>query len=143
MADRASSGRIRLTDGVIHYECSAYGNWELPLSEVRVAGEYTNQDGPFADDYFFAFVRTADEMWFEASFYAEGRDTFLQDLSSALGQPCTCSLCGSANFCSRIWWPQPLAGQPIFEFIDEGGTSQRSNQYLSGAVKAFLGPSRS
>jgi len=57
-------------------------NWKLPMSAIRLIGEYTNSDGPYLDDYFFVFV-LADGTWRQASFYAEGRDGFL----SALGKP--------------------------------------------------------
>jgi hypothetical protein len=138
MGNSGDSGRIWLADGKIQYASSGYGTWVVPLAEIHVIGEYTNQNGPFLDDYFFAFVRSADEMWFEASFYAEGRDGFLKDLSVALGRTCECSLCASTDFISRIWWPESLAGQPLFEFKDEDWWRFRNKQYLSSAVKSFL-----
>ena len=88
------------------------------MSEVRIIGEATNQNGPFADDYFFCFA-TGPEMWRETSFYAEGRDEFLRELGGGkLGSRLEAGLCHSADFASRGAWPSCIAGEPMFRFDD-------------------------
>ena len=113
----SESGRILLDGDVIRYRSAVYGDWDLPVSDVRIIGEATNQSGPFADDYFFCFA-TGPAMWREASFYAEGRDEFLGALGEKLGTPLEVGLCHSADFASRVLWPPSLAGEPMFRFED-------------------------
>ena len=113
----SESGRILLDGDVIRYRSTVYGDWNLLVPDERVIGEATNQNGPFADDYFFCFA-TGPEMWREASFYAEGRDEFLRTLGAKLGNPLEAALCNSADFASRVLWPQSLAGEPMFRFDD-------------------------
>lgn len=112
--DRDSeSGLLRLEEGIIRYECR-FGRWELPVYRVKVLGEYTNRDGPYLDDYFLAFVTDADG-WYEASFYAAGRDAFLRDLGLLLGEPLRCGLTQSTEPASRVMWPGEIAGGKLVE----------------------------
>ena len=113
----SESGHILLDGDVIRYRSALSGDWDLPLSDVRIIGEATNQSGPFVDDYFFCFA-TGPSLWREASFYAEGRDEFLRALGAKLGNPLEVGLCHSADFASRVLWPPTLAGEPMFRFDD-------------------------
>lgn len=87
------------------------------VEDLQLIGESTNQDGPGADDYFFCFA-TGPEMWYQASFYAEGRDVFLKSLGARLGGAIDSGLCQSTDFASRILWPVELVGQPMFQYED-------------------------
>ncbi len=111
------SGHIRVDGEIIRYRSALYGDWDLPVSDVRIIGECTNQDGPVVDDYFFCFA-TGAEVWFEASFYAEGRDEFLSTLGAKLGIELACGLCHSTDFASRVLWPSSLVGEPMFQYTD-------------------------
>jgi len=44
----------------------------MPIGDIRVIGEFTNDHGPAMDDYFLVFVTR--EQFFEAFFYANGLD---------------------------------------------------------------------
>ena len=135
------SGRVWLEGDEIHCESYICGDWSLPLSAIRVIGEYTNQNGPGVDDYFFAFVISLNEMWREASFYAEGRESFLAELRTRLGCECSCLLYASTDFRSRVWWPAELAGKEMFEFRQEDlmdKLKMRNRQYLSATVRGYL-----
>ena len=143
----SESGRILLDGGIIRYRSAVYGDWDLLVSDVRVIGEATNQNGPFTDDYFFCFA-TGPEMWREASFYAEGRDEFLRALRATLGTPLEVGLCHSADFASRVLWPPSLAGEPMFRFDDvppKGllgklfGSSQNLQTYSEQVAAALAG----
>ena len=112
------SGRIWLDDDVIRYRSATYGNWDLPLRNLRIVGENTNEDGPFADDWFLCFVSGPDE-WAAASFYAEPKFDIVRQLGQRLGSKLIPDLAGFATFASRILWPDELAGQPLFEFIPQ------------------------
>jgi hypothetical protein len=114
------SGRFHLTDGVISYRSEVYGSWELPVSDVSLMGEYTNEGGPFADDYFLVFVTRHDSGWFEGSFYGEGRDELVRALSSLLGCEISLELSHSTTFTSRILWPERMRGKVLFDFQPHG-----------------------
>ena len=48
--------RIWIEHNAIHYSSTPTGSWTLPVADLVVFGEYTNQNGPFLDDYYFVFV---------------------------------------------------------------------------------------
>ena len=108
------SGRIGIEEGTIHYELPN-GGWQLPVSEIRVVGEHTDDHGPYVDDYFFVFL--TDSHLYEASFYAAGRDKFLCELEELLGARISCGLVNSTDFQSRVMWPTDIEGQPFYKFV--------------------------
>ncbi len=112
------AGRLEFCDGIIRYRVGGAPNWELPLSDVRVIGEMTNDHGPFADDYSFCFATEANR-WYEGSFYAEGSEGFLKSLVNHLGCDLPLRLIGSTDYDSNVLWPPHLAGRPMFAFIPE------------------------
>lgn len=146
MSTSAESGHIELDGDRIRYASMAYGDWTIPVDDVRVIGEATNQNGPFADDYFLCFV-TGRETWYEASFYADGRDAFLTTLGSRLNTELRLNLAGSTDFASRILWPIEAAGSSMFEYRDVPPKtmvgrllgSMRVAQALSDQVLTALG----
>ena len=119
MSDKDNSGWIYLKNDDIVYRSPEEAVWELPISELRVIGEFTNSHGPVLDDYFFIFLTKDASVTFWASFYADGREEFLKGLSKRLCHELTCDLVSSTNLKSRVMWPQKLEGKPIFEFLPE------------------------
>lgn len=109
--------RITLEDDVINFISTVYSDWTMRVGDLRLLGEYTNQDGPHADDYFLCFA-TDSSGWNEASFYSEGRDEFLASLGTILGEDLSLELGHSTDFSSRILWPEARRGEPMFAFTD-------------------------
>jgi hypothetical protein len=107
--------RIELDGRTIRYSVRQVVAWEIPWSSVLVLGEATNQNGPYLDDYFLCFA-CGPNGWYEASFYAEGREEFLSSLSSRLDTPLGPELFWSTDFLSNVLWPVHLAGKPRFKF---------------------------
>jgi hypothetical protein len=106
---------IRLVDDDVRAEFEGTVLWSLPIKRLTVIGEYTNADGPWVDDYYFAFVPEALD-WCEVSFYSDERDDALKVLGERLGHPLECGLQASANLASRVMWPASLLGRPLFDF---------------------------
>ncbi len=106
------SGRIWIKNKTIHYKMPN-GGWELPVSEIKIIGEHTDQSGP-ANDYFIVFL--AAWGWYEASFYANGCDRLLDDLGQLLDNKLDCELLNSTDFNSRIMWPTEMRGNPLFDY---------------------------
>ena len=114
---KEDSGELSVRGNEIHYESTTHSSWVLHVESVRLIGEYTNQNGPFADDYFLVFVPKGSDDWYRASFYAEGRDESLKALSPFFPGLGELGLSGSANFASRVLWP-PIDGDPaLFDFL--------------------------
>lgn len=120
MRSENDSGRLELKGDVLTYHSEHYGSWELSLKDVSVIGEYTNEDGPFADDWFLVFVEKGEPDWNEASVYAAGKDEVLADLESAFGIKLTCALHDSVTFKSRVLWPRTMLDEKLFEFHPDG-----------------------
>lgn len=71
-----TSGKIRLDQDCIFYQFPD-GGWQLPVSEIKIVGEHTDDQGPVVDDYFLVFL--TDSNLYEASVYAEGLGAFLHE----------------------------------------------------------------
>jgi len=131
---------------MIRYWVDGAPIWELPLSDVRVIGEVTNDHGPFVDDYSICFATAADR-WYEASLYAEGREEFLKSVAIVLGCNLSMRLVGSTDYDSNVLWPPHLAGRPMFSFIPERPKTwigaligaSGNTQWFSAEVLAELG----
>ena len=119
MSAKNTSGQIGLENDTIVCSTPENTHWRLPIAEVHVIGEFTNEAGPHLDDYFFLFVTSDASSWHYASFYAEGRDKFLIELGQKLGVKLECKLCNSTSFKSRVMWPANLQETPLFEYVPE------------------------
>lgn len=128
---REDSGRLWLAGDFVCYQYKTHVSWRLRLDEIRIIGEMTNPHGPLADDYFFCFAKDSGD-WMEASFYADGVDDFLKALGARLGTELKSQLCASADFASRILWPEHLVDHPMFEFTDKAphGAWQRLVNFI-------------
>jgi hypothetical protein len=135
-----ASCRLVFRDGSVQYIRERGGGWELAASDIALVGEYTTADGPFVDDYFFAFVRN-DGAVFQASFYAAGGNATLDALGAALGGRITAGLCNSATWRSRVIWPTALEDVPLFELRErtDGSIWHRLQRVMGmGAMDAVL-----
>lgn len=115
------SGRLRIENAIIHYESARDGCWTCPVADVLLIGEYTNDHGPYLDDWFIVFM-VAGQQWYEASMYAKESDVFRDQLKKELGADIQTGLANSADFTSRVMWPPHLFGKPLFDFRTVEGT---------------------
>ena len=116
------SGSITIGYDSISYTLPQQKGWRVPVSELRLIGEFTNDHGPTLDDYFFAFLTR--EEYFEASFYADGCEGVLAELSRRLQHELRAGLCNSTSLASRVLWPARLEGRRFSTLC------QRSEQAL-------------
>ena len=102
-----------LSDGiVVAYEEQGHEVWRIAIADLTCIGEYTNESGPWADDYFLVFG-VKGGLWYEASLYSDTRDEAVGALGKALGGDLHFGLIQSTTFASRIMWPKELEGQPL------------------------------
>lgn len=113
---KEDSGRLAIEGDCVSYQSSTYGNWRVPMSAIRLIGEYTNQSGPGMDDYFFVFVEKGRDGWSEASFYCEGREQVWEKLAAVFPGLTAPGLCNSTDFKSRVMWPTKHAERPFLRF---------------------------
>lgn len=116
MNSKDYAGKLQCDGEIIVYQ-SPLRSWSVPITDVRLIGEYTNSDGPHIDDYFLVFLTAPDNGWHEASFYAKGRDVALAALIRRIGDNLECGLFGSTEYKTRIMWPPHLKGQELMEVI--------------------------
>jgi hypothetical protein len=134
-----SPGFIRLEGDTIVYSVSEEDVWRLVVGELRVLGEYTNDHGPWGDDYFFVFVTDHSAQWLEASFYADGQREFIAALSARLGHALRPGLSNSTDLKSRILWPELLEGKELFDFVPEARAKNLVGKLRQGIVpKVFF-----
>jgi hypothetical protein len=110
------SGEIQCSGDSITYR-SAGGDWSIRISDIKLIGEYTTANGPYIDDYFLVFLTAPEGGWYEASFYAKGRDGALELLGKKLGALIEAALYSSTDYKTRIIWPPKLKGQEMMEVI--------------------------
>ena len=110
------SSVLRCADHTISYR-AFQSTWSLPVSAIQLIAEFTNSDGPHIDGYFFVFMTAPEGGWYQASFYAKGRDEVLAALSARLGAPIECGLCNSTEYKTRIIWPAHLKDLPLMDVI--------------------------
>ncbi len=134
---KTESGEISLVDGTVIYRINGDG-WSIPLSDVRVIGEYTTANGPYVDDYFFVFLTATKNGWHQASFYAEGRDAFLSALGKALGTTIETGLCNSTHWKTRILWPPAIMGEPLMRTVPKPTRWGRFWEKISGSQDVVL-----
>ncbi|TAJ17881.1 MAG: hypothetical protein EPO68_08710 [Planctomycetota bacterium] len=88
----------------------------IPIAELRLIAESTNESGPASDDWFL-ILATSSEHWTEISMYTAGIHEFFAEVARILGAPSLeTSLAGSTSFASNILWPPDLTGRPAFLF---------------------------
>ena len=121
------SGRLELVGDRLAYSSEHYGSWEISVPDISFIGEYTNENGPFADDWFLVFVENQERIWKEASMYSDGRQEVLAELGSRLGVKLISDLTTSTSFKSRIMWPADRVGEDLFEFVSTGWFKNRQS----------------
>ena len=89
--------------------------WQVPLSEVRAIGEYTNENGPMWDDWYLVFVGREGN-WYEVPADAPTVQPMLVLLSERLHAPLGLTLLRSTSLASAILWPPRLRGGEFLSF---------------------------
>ena len=64
------SGTLELASRELTYTAEGQERWRLRIDDLRLIAEYTNEDGPGLDDYFYVFAVGNPCMLYEAPMYA-------------------------------------------------------------------------
>ena len=114
--EKGYSGELKCVGGLLSYKAEGV-SWDLKISDIRLVGEYTTAKGPYIDDCFLVFLTAFEGGWYEASFYARGRDTVLPALGAALGAPVEAGLCNSTHYKTRVIWPPKWKDQELMDVV--------------------------
>jgi len=111
--------------------------WSIEIKNIVLVAEYTTNEGPWLDDYFFVFVTIEDGKPYRShcTFYSDGSAEALESTGAQFGAPLRPGLCGSTEWASRVIWPTQLEGMNCFDFkhVEPVGLVSRLN-------KVFFGP---
>ena len=88
----------------------------MPILDLAMIGEYTTDHGPFVDDWFLVFISRGLTCCHQPSMYAEGNEQFCKALGEHLGTDVVHGLVASADFRSRLIWPEKLRDKPLLTF---------------------------
>lgn len=94
-------------------------DWEIPLSSIKLVGEFTTPGGPIFD-YFYVFVAGEPPSLFQVSMESlepVGASAFFAELEASLSANLTHTLANSVAHASSVMWPDALAGLPLFEYL--------------------------
>lgn len=103
-----------IQDGEVRYRFNEETIWSFAINELWLIAEWTDDHGPWCDDYFYAFVAGRPAKPFESPMYAN--PGFTEEIGSVLGARIEAGLVNSTDFASRIIWPKELEGRPFFAY---------------------------
>ena len=107
------NNRIDLVDNNIIRTRDGQTLFEISISEIKVIGEYTNDEGPYHDDWFLTILTNED--WYEIPMYLEDFNKFLNVLGEKLETKFILHFANSTNWKSRIIYPEKFADQEIYK----------------------------
>jgi hypothetical protein len=142
MEKHPETGRLEIDGKELVYTVTKKELWRIPAIKVCAIGEYTTPAGPFADDYFLVFVLEGGK-WHEASFYVNGRDVFLAELSKIYNDHIRPGLAQSTKWNSRVLWPKELEGKELFVLTRKAASGtllQKLKQKISPEHHLKLSP---
>lgn len=108
-------------------------SWSVEIDDILLIAEYTTNEGPYCEDYFLVFVTKPNI--YQCTFYAEGTNTIIEQLSAIFNKPLQLKLCDSTDWKSNVIWPTQLEGNEYFHF-----TKIKPNKLLSKIRAVLLGP---
>lgn len=108
------SGKVSWSDEVIVWQDPDGACVKIDLKKVVVIGEYTTDAGPFADDWFLAFVFPTGD-WESIPVYARGVDGLTEHLSKVYRIDFSkYFLANSTRWRSFVRYPTDIEGEELF-----------------------------
>jgi len=134
-------GSLVVKDECLCYASNFYRSWNVPLAEIVLIGEYTNEDGPHAADHFLVLL-TKGEHVCECPVAASGFEESFRKVGESLNQSLKIELLFGTSIKSRIIWPSALRDRGLY--VVEPDTSTFWNRVLHflgcGSVRLKLAP---
>jgi hypothetical protein len=106
-------GRIKLNGEKVIEVVGGLNPLKIDVDKIKVIGEFTTADGPYADDWFLTFITQKD--WIEIPMYTNGMTNFLTDLGKILKADLNAKLTNSADWKTRIMFPNEFKEKELYE----------------------------
>lgn len=146
--EKEKENKIYVKGSTLYYECKGEVFFELELENVKLIGEYTNDQGPFFDDWFLVFVDVQNRS-FKVSMYSENIENTIDEIVKFFQFERTLSLVNSADWKSVILWPERMKGKEFLQLIQVKPTTflgkigaifglKRTGLDVTDEVKEFL-----
>lgn len=116
-SDQTRVDSVIVEEGFVRYQSSSETVWAFAVKDLSLIGEWTDDHGPWQDDYFYFFLAGVPAQVFEVPMYANPR--LMEELGQALGVSLECRLVNSTTFSSRVIWPRELEGHDLFKYSPE------------------------
>jgi hypothetical protein len=111
----ACEASIAVRAGRVELSTTAGVSWSVAVGEIAVLAEFTNEEGPWSEDYFWILLGY-DGTFYYAPMGAAGILDVASEVKRLLSCDFSFDLFHSTTFASRILWPAALAGKPLFRF---------------------------
>src|SRR6266850_3780672 len=125
-----------LEDALKYRDESGHVLWHIKSESVVLVAEYTTNEGPFGDDWFFVFaVGNKNPLFFTCSVYSDGAEKLLEYLQTRFGL--TPKLTKNTDWKSVVLWPKAIAGAPLIEFSqrEPHNWRERLRTWYDGPIK--------
>jgi len=87
--------------------------WHFAIADLILVAEYTTDEGPLREDYYFVFGAGRPAVYYEVGL-GSGLNV-LTALSTELGVKLEPQLANSPDWQSRVLWPPALIGRALFD----------------------------
>jgi hypothetical protein len=108
------AGKAKILDEKIILVYPHDSKIEIPISKIKIIGEYTTENGPTLDDYFLVFYYS-NNSYAEISMYAENINVMIENLSKSLNIELKSLLVNSTVWNSKILYPIESKGKMLWK----------------------------
>lgn len=110
----------------------------VPISSIILLGEFTTEDGPYADDHLLAFWLD-DGRTIELPVNTPGAPQIIDKVAHTSGGTSRVELTLNTSFASRVLYPPKYAGENLFDF--KKGRSGLAGLLFNNVIERSLTPS--
>jgi hypothetical protein len=111
-------GHVELQDDKVVWTINGQPMYQIPVSDIKIIGEFTTSDGPFLDDWFLTII--THDAWLEIPMHVNGMGQCITDLEKKLKTSLNYQLANSASWKTRIMFPDGAKDQELYDIIDIG-----------------------
>ena len=129
------SGKTFVENGKVVWEYNTKRIVEVPIDQIKLIAEYTNDWGPWWDDWYLV-IYNRQSQYFEISMYAEGHTEMMTHLGESLGIELSIKLINSADWKSNILYPEQFNGKELWV------PKEVKPKSFLGKIKALFGSTK-
>lgn len=108
-------GHIELREDKVLRTLGGQTTFSIPVTEIKVIGEFTTNNGPYLDDWFLTIITATD--WYEIPLDVIGTYQLLTDLGQKLGTAMSFQLTNSTEWKTRIMFPDNFKDKELYQIV--------------------------